>query len=250
MSHARKLTAVRAVVFDAVGTLLFAQPRVADVYHLVGWQRGSLRTLDEVRSRLHAAYAASEAGSPTDSPSPQQASLARSPTSEGRERERWQQVVATVFDDVPEAVPTIFRELWQHFAQAEHWRLAEGAAGVLDELARRGYRLAIGSNFDRRLHAVVAGHPGLRACERTFVSSEIGYPKPDERFFASSAALLGVSPAEMLMVGDDWTNDIRGARAAGWQALYLAAGGGSPETGQADLVGLVDLLARLPGVSG
>jgi putative hydrolase of the HAD superfamily len=245
MSHARKLTAVRAVVFDAVGTLLFAQPRVAEFYHLVGWQHGSLRTLDEVRSRLYAAYAASESGRP-DEPAD---SLVRQPTSEGRERERWQQVVATVFDDIPDSVPAIFRELWQHFAQAEHWRLAEGAAGVLDELARRGYRLAIGSNFDRRLHAVVAGHPALRACEQTFVSSEIGFPKPDERFYASAAALLGVSPAEILMVGDDWTNDIRGARAAGWQALYLAPDGGSPETGKADLVGLVDLLARLPGVS-
>ncbi|MCU0877434.1 MAG: HAD-IA family hydrolase [Pirellulaceae bacterium] len=248
MSRDRKLTAVRAVVFDAVGTLLFAQPRVADVYHLVGWQHGSLRSREEVRSRLYAAYAASEATSPTESPS-LPASLVRNPTSEARERERWQQVVATVFDDIPEAVPIIFRDLWQHFAQAEHWRLAEGAAGVLDELSRRGYRLAIGSNFDRRLHAVVAGHPALRACERTFVSSEIGFPKPDERFFASAAALLGASPAEILMVGDDWTNDVLGARAAGWQALYLATEGGSPGTGKPDLSGLVDLLVRLPGVS-
>jgi putative hydrolase of the HAD superfamily len=249
MSRDRKLTTVRAVVFDAVGTLLFAQPRVADVYHLVGWQHGSLRSREDVGSRLRAAYTASEAGSPTDSRSQQKASLVRPPTSEARERERWQQVVATVFDDVPEAVPAIFRELWQHFAQAEHWRLAEGTAGVFDELARRGYRLAIGSNFDRRLHAVVTGHPALRACERTFVSSEIGFPKPDERFFASAAALLGVSPPETLMVGDDWTNDVLGARAAGWQALYLATEGGSPGTGKPDLSGLVDLLLRLPGVS-
>jgi putative hydrolase of the HAD superfamily len=245
MSRPRPLTAVRAIVFDAVGTLVFAQPRVADVYHLVGWQHGSLRSRDEIRRRLSEAYAASEAAIPYTPAG----SLVRAPTSEGQERRRWEQVVATVFDDIPEAVPVIFRELWQHFAEAGHWRLAEGAAGVLDELARRGYRLAIGSNFDRRLHAVVAGHPALRACERTFVSSEIGFPKPDERFFASAGALWGIHGSQILMVGDDWTNDVLGARAAGWQALYLAAEGGAPGTGQPDLRDLVDLLARLPGVS-
>lgn len=247
MPRPRLLTGVRAVVFDAVGTLLVAQPRVADVYHLAGWQHGSLRSREEVASRLREVYAASETACPGEPAANLVSPLVRQPTSEGRERERWQQVVAAVFDDVPDAVPAIFHQLWRHFAEPAHWRLAAGAAGVLDELARRGYRLAIGSNFDRRLHAVAAGHPALQACERTFVSSELGFPKPDPRFFASVQALLGLPAAEVLMVGDDWTNDILGARAAGWQALYLAGNGNPPGTGKADLGGLVDLLARLPG---
>jgi putative hydrolase of the HAD superfamily len=92
---------------------------------------------------------------------------------------------------------------------------------VLSDLAERGYRLAVASNFDRRLRAIVQADPVLRRCERSFISSEIGWPKPDPRFFAAAAAQLDLPPGEIMLVGDDWTNDILGARAASWQAVWL-----------------------------
>jgi putative hydrolase of the HAD superfamily len=202
---------VQAIVFDAVGTLIRADPPVADVYHLAGWQHGSQLTREEVGRRMREAFAASEAGE----------GLVREPTSESGERGRWRSIVCTVFDDVPDAGGSLFRTLWQHFAQPESWRLFDDAAPVLTELADRGYRLAIASNFDRRLRAIVQPDPILRRCERCFLSSEIGFPKPDSRFFASAGAQLDLPPGEILLVGDDWTNDILGARAAGWQADWL-----------------------------
>ena len=204
-------TTLKAIVFDAVGTLIFADPPVAEVYHLAGWQHGSLLDRDEITRRFRAALAASESGD----------GLSRQATSESLERERWRKIVAAVFDDVPDAGGLLFDHLWRHFAQPEHWRLYDDAAAVLEELAAGGMRLAIASNFDRRLLAISHGHAPLRRCERCFISSEVGHPKPDRRFFAAIESQLGLTPAQLLLVGDDWTNDILGARAAGWQAIWL-----------------------------
>jgi putative hydrolase of the HAD superfamily len=222
---------VKAIVFDAVGTLIYADPPVAEVYHLAGWQHGSELSRDEVARRFRAAFTQSEAGE----------DLTRPATSESHERQRWQQIVATVFDDVPDPGGPLFRQLLQHFAQPEHWRMFDDAAAVLDELAGRGIRLAIASNFDRRLHSICHGHAPLRRCERCFISSEVGHPKPDRRFFAAIESQLGLSPAELLLVGDDWTNDILGARAAGWQTVWLSRKA-SPPAAEPQVRNLLDLL--------
>ncbi len=203
---------IEAVVFDAVGTLLYADPPVAEVYHLAGWQHGSQYSREAVGQRLRLAFAASEAGE----------SLVREATSEAHERIRWQAIVAAVFDDIPDAGGPLFDSLWKHFAAAEHWQLYPDAEAVIDKLAGLGLRLAIASNFDRRLHAIRQQMPALARMERCFISSEISFPKPDRRFFKAIESELNLPSDKLLLVGDDWTNDILGARAAGWCAIWLA----------------------------
>jgi putative hydrolase of the HAD superfamily len=230
----RSLKDVRVIVFDAVGTLIAADPPVADVYHLTGWQFSSQHSKAAVAERLRIAFATSEAGE----------DLTRCATSEAFERERWRQIVAGVFDDVPDAGGALFDSLWRHFADAEHWRLFDDAAPTLQALADRGYRLAIASNFDRRLHAIRQRLPPLARCERCFISSEIGYPKPDRRFFAAIEHELDVPANQLLLVGDDWTNDILGARAAGWQTKWLQRKGTT--SSEPHLRSLLELLESLP----
>jgi putative hydrolase of the HAD superfamily len=45
--------------------------------------------------------------------------------------------------------------------------------------------------------------------------------KPDPRIFEIALARAGVGPAEAVMVGDSWENDIQGARAAGVRAVWF-----------------------------
>lgn len=203
---------IEAVVFDAVGTLLDADPPVAEVYRLAGWQHGSQYSRETISQRLRLALAASEAGE----------GLVREATSEAQERIRWQAIVTAVFDDVPDAGGPLFDSLWKHFAAAENWQLFPDAEAAINELAGRGLRLAIASNFDRRLHTIRQQMPPLARCERCFISSEVGFPKPDRRFFQAIESELNLPPEKLLLVGDDWTNDILGARAAGWHTAWLA----------------------------
>lgn len=49
----------------------------------------------------------------------------------------------------------------------------------------------------------------------------VGVGKPDRRIFDHACAVLGLSPAQVLHVGDDWMLDVCGARAAGLHAAWL-----------------------------
>jgi putative hydrolase of the HAD superfamily len=220
---------VRWVLFDAVGTLIYCHPPVADVYHEAGQRFGSRLTVAQIQQRFRDALAAKLDGE-----------LA---TSEANEVEHWRRLVGSILNDVPESGSAIFDRLWQHFGQAENWRLYDDVADTLAALAGRGYRLGIASNFDDRLRKIVRGHPPLALCEQVFVSSQIGYRKPDRRFFREVARRLDVSPAEIALVGDDELCDVQGARQAGWRAVRLDRGGTpiSP--------GTIDTLAELAKVA-
>jgi putative hydrolase of the HAD superfamily len=201
------LHGIRWVLFDAVGTLIDADPPVAEVYHAAGQRFGSRRSVAEIGQRFRLALAAEQSNS--------------RPTSESNERERWRQIVGHVMDDVPEAGDAIFEHLWRHFAQPQHWRVYDDVPDTLTALARHGFQLGIASNFDRRLVEIASGHPRLAPCTSVFVSSDISYTKPDPRFFLGVEARLGVAPAEIALVGDDEVNDIQGAITAGWRAIRL-----------------------------
>lgn len=54
-----------------------------------------------------------------------------------------------------------------------------------------------------------------------YSSKELGYGKPDPRFFLAIASKLGMLPEECLMVGNHYTNDIIGARKAGMKTVYF-----------------------------
>ena len=236
---------LRAVLFDAVGTLIYPDPPVAEAYWQVGRALGSVRSLMEIEELFRAAYRRSE--SLFALPDKGHDGLQRGPTSEERERERWRQVIGEVFFDLPPAAANeALRRLWQHFAQPPHWRLYSDVAATWTELQGRGYQLGIASNFDSRLLGICAALPPLDECRHVFVSSLIGWPKPAPQFFLAVESALGVKPQEILLVGDDRTNDLLGAANCGWKATLLCRDGVQSAEGIASLTQLLGLTPRSP----
>jgi len=205
------LDGIRWVLFDAVGTLMFADPPVAEVYRSVAARFGSQLTVAEISKRFRRALAAEQA--------------CGGPTSEIYERERWRRIVGAVIDDVPAASQAILDTLWRHFAAPDSWRLFDDVADAIEELRDRGYKLAVASNFDDRLNQVMLEHPALAVMHAIFVSSDLGFTKPDLRFFRAVEKRIGAAPSEIALVGDDEVSDVQGATAAGWRAIRLDRGG-------------------------
>jgi putative hydrolase of the HAD superfamily len=201
------LDGVKFILFDAVGTLIYPDPPVAEAYCAVAGQYGSRLSADAIRERFSAAI--------------ERGFGHQKATSEADERARWQRIVAETIDDVPQSIDTVFHELWRHFSDPAHWRLYEDVLPVLAALRGRGYWLGIASNFDARLKPIVAAQESLAACQAIFLSSEIGFSKPDLRFFRAVETRLGIEPARIALIGDDAVNDVAGATAAGWRAIYL-----------------------------
>ena len=201
----------RAILFDAVGTLIRPEPSVAGAYALAGRRHGVELAEDEIERRFCAAFARQEEidrvcfGGQTD-PS--------------REVERWRQIVIEVFGVSREA-DRIFDDLWEHFAAPAHWQLFDDVLDVWQGLATAGVTVGIASNFDDRLEGICRELPPLAGCREVFVSSRLGWRKPHANFFAAIAEALDIPADEMLLVGDDLVNDYRAATAAGWQAVLL-----------------------------
>lgn len=241
-----RLTGVRAVVFDAVGTLLRPEPAVGIAYAQAGRRFGSTREAADVQARFRTAWQAEEArdrdagGLRTgDTDGPRTSDISRLRTDEARERLRWQRIVAEVFPEVT-AQHELFAALWDHFADPGSWRLFDEVAETWRELEQRGLVLAIASNFDERLPGICESLEPLARCRHVFASSAVGYRKPAAEFYRRVAAALDLPGESILMVGDDFENDVVAARQAGWQAVFL-----SREEQRASSIGALGELSSL-----
>jgi putative hydrolase of the HAD superfamily len=97
----------------------------------------------------------------------------------------------------------------------------EDALPVLGELRRRGYTLAVCSNWDWDLRDALA-YAGLTDAVDLVVSSAwVGARKPHPRIYAHTLGALGVEAAQVLFVGDTWTCDVEGPLEAGMHPVYV-----------------------------
>jgi putative hydrolase of the HAD superfamily len=221
------LKGIRAVAFDAVGTLITPDPPLAAAYYAVGLRHGSRLDENTIRSRFRAAFRAQEDRDRT----------AGWRTGPDREVDRWRRIVASVLDDVGDGA-ACFAELWDHFSSPTAWRCLPDVGPVLAELSRRGLTIGMASNFDSRLRNVAAGLADLGPVRPIVVSAEVGWRKPAHEFFAAAVVAFHCSPQQLLVVGDDFENDYAGGTAAGLRAIFL----GAPQDGAISVAGLSDLL--------
>lgn len=114
-----------------------------------------------------------------------------------------------------------------HESPMWQWQLVEYISGdrqVLEEI-RGNYQLVIASN---------AGHSDtsdmIKALDRIdayqyfqyfFTSKDLGYAKPDKRFFDTIKDHLSLASTECMMIGDNYRKDIKGAREAGMKTVLL-----------------------------
>ena len=107
-----------------------------------------------------------------------------------------------------------FEELYWHFAKPGVWFLYDDAKRCLEQLAGR-FRLAIISNFDRRLWRILTDLGVAANFEQIFLSSEIGCEKPHPRIFQRALEGMNVAARRCVHAGDDPAKDWAGASAAG-----------------------------------
>ena len=100
--------------------------------------------------------------------------------------------------------------------------LVPDAREMLERLQAKGYRLFAASNSFGHLQRSRLEHAGiLHYFEDTFISMDIGYDKPDIRFYQEALRRCGLQASEVLMIGDSMTTDVLGAQAAGIDAIYF-----------------------------
>jgi len=216
---------LKAVFFDAVETLIRPWPSVGSVYAGAAAGHGLRCPVRALETAFRPAYRELFP----------ERFFGRSglQTSEPRERRWWARVVRRTFEraccGTPE--PAVVAAGLAAFARGAAWRPCAGAVEVLRTLKARGLKIALVSNFDGRLHRVVAELGLSLFFDAVVVSSETGWAKPSPRIYAAALAALEVEPGEALMIGDRPREDVAGATAAGLRALLYDPRGRAPGPG-------------------
>lgn len=104
-----------------------------------------------------------------------------------------------------------------------------GAAEALKKLKAGGRMLGLVSNSQFYTIPILGKALGINPdeffeSELTFLSFRLGFSKPSPYFFRlvrTKVHQLGLSPEEVLVVGNDWENDVLAAKAHGLQVLLF-----------------------------
>lgn len=126
------------------------------------------------------------------------------------------------------------------------WRVPlEGAHETLAALRRAGLRTGVVSNADGRV-AELLRRTGLAPALEVVVDSHFeGVEKPDPEIFRRALARLGVGAAGAVFVGDIFSIDVEGSRAAGLRPILMDATGGYADRDCERIARLAELVGRL-----
>ena len=107
--------------------------------------------------------------------------------------------------------------------------MIDGAGDLLKAL-RKSYSLCIITNGIARIQKERFLRTGTADLyEKVFISQEIGYAKPDSRFFSHVLYSLGAEKEQCLVIGDSLTSDIKGAEGAGIDSVYISFSGSTAQ---------------------
>lgn len=105
-----------------------------------------------------------------------------------------------------------------------NWALEEDAIPTLKKLEESGYRLGIISNAgdDQDVQQLARGFKIRQYFDFILTSAACSYRKPHPRIFELALANWYLLPSEAVMVGDNLTADIQGAKNAGLYGVWIS----------------------------
>jgi putative hydrolase of the HAD superfamily len=210
---------LKAISFDAAGTLVYLTKTVGEHYVQVGEQIGVTLNAAELHAAFRAAW----------KKMPRRASIAG--PRENDDKDWWRQLVELLLRRAAPALTSFDRDnffeiAYEHFAAAGVWELHSEVVEVLEQLHSR-FQLVVISNFDGRLRFILEQLGIRKYFAHIFLSSELGADKPDPEIFRRALSLLQLEPKEMLHAGDDPERDWQAASEAGLRVFKLSRPGNS-----------------------
>src|SRR5919197_81667 len=208
-------TRFSAVFFDAANTLVHPKPPVGELYAQTARKYGLDVSAADVQAEFRRSWEilqAKAAGDPV-----------RYGSGEADGRRWWHALVAETFRPLgtPQPFEVFFDELYTLCARPDVWRVFPDVMDILQALKGRGLITGVISNWDIRLGPLLEGL-GLRPYfDHVVLSAVVGWEKPHPRIFESALQLAGVPPARVLHVGDNYQQDVVGARQVGIYAVWL-----------------------------
>jgi len=204
---------IKAIFFDAAGTLLYLPKSVGYHYAIVANRVGLQLDAAMLDGAFHSCWRQMPARPPIEGPRPDD------------DKGWWRQLVDRIFNQIAPDITELdrdafFEAAYSHFAEAGVWELFPDVIDVLKALSPH-FELAVVSNFDSRLRMILSQLGVSQYFSHLFLSSELGADKPDPLIYQRALKLSGFSPNEVLHVGDDPVRDWQGAEESGLTVFRL-----------------------------
>jgi putative hydrolase of the HAD superfamily len=220
----------RAVLFDALGTLIALEPPWPLLKRVLRDRHGIEISDEEAKEAMLA-----------------EMSYYRRHHAEGSDRaslaELRRRCAGVLREKLPAAGALGIEELTDALLDSLRFVPYPDAAPTLATLRTAGLRLAVVSNWDCSLRSVLADVGLAAAVDAVVVSAEAGVAKPNPEIFLAALEALRRRVDESLFVGDSLEIDVAGARAAGLRAVLLDRSP-APDAGASERIySLADLVA-------
>lgn len=133
-------------------------------------------------------------------------------------------IVTELFESVPIATPDVARRFATRFherRESGEGRLFPGAIATIEELRRRGVRLALVTNGHADSQRAKVRLFGLESLfDHIQIEGEVGFGKPETRAYTHAMAALGCRPEETWMVGDHLLWEVAAPQRLGIHAIW------------------------------
>ena len=222
----------QVIFLDAAGTLFDVRGSVGEVYGKFARSWGITVSNEDLNTAFFQSFASA---SPMAFPGIEAAKIPE------LEFEWWQAVAAKAFEIAGvfhqfSDFPKFFVELYAHFATAEPWFVYPDVFPALNKWQQQGIELAVVSNFDSRIYAVLKALNLAEYFTSVTISTEVGAAKPDSQIFTAALQKHNGIAEDVLHIGDSFKADYCGAKAAGLKAIWLNRQQEKLDLGKLDLI--------------
>ncbi len=204
-------TPPRAVLLDALGTLLALEPPAPRLRSELAGRFGVDVSADEASSAIAAEIA-----------------YYRAHLDQGRDRSSLAALRRRCAEVVRDALPALADvdgdALTEALMASLRFRVFDDVVPALRSLHDRSITLVVVSNWDVSLHDLLARLELRPLIDGILTSAEAGVPKPEPAIFRRALELAGVGAGAAVHVGDSPVQDVAGARAAGIAPVLIRRG--------------------------
>lgn len=210
---------VRAVLLDAMGTLVELEPPAA-------------RLRDQLRERAGIEVSEAEA----EAAILEEIAYYRLHHDEGRDQASLWALRRACAQALRAALPPAGRDVplatvLGALLSALRFRPYPEVPAALQGLRAAGLRRVVVSNWDVSLHAVLRRTGLARLISGAITSAELGTSKPSPALFRHALTIAGVPARHAVMVGNSVAEDVEGGRASGVAPVLLVRDGAAPPAG-------------------
>ncbi len=207
------------VFFDLAGTLIEVRGGIGTQYAMVARQFGVKADPGAIDAAFPRAFRAAGRMAFASPDAAEVASL---------EKGFWKNVVRLVFDEIGaleqfsgKRFDEYFERLYAYFATADGWLVYPDVVPALAALKRQRLVVALITNFDQRVFSLVEALGLGDYIDSVTIPALAGAAKPDPAIFRYALDRHRLEAARAVQVGDSISDDVGGARAAGFKAVLL-----------------------------